>query len=1197
VGLDSVRRETGTSTRAGYGPGQGAPQVGPVMIACSSCDQPVAEEARFCPACGAALDARRSPAGEARKVVSALFADVVGSTGLAERLDPEDYKSVVDGAVARMVTAVETFGGAVLQVAGDGMLALFGAPAAHEDDPERAVLAGLRIVQDMEMYGKAVAREWGIEDLAVRVGIETGLVALGLVGGGAKVEYGAAGDALNTAARLQAASDAGTVLVGSDTQRLIAQLFVWDEPRDLTLKGKAQPVVAYPARRQRSAPARAPVGPIRARLVGRERELALGSDAIARVLAGSGRLLLVSGEAGIGKSRLVAELRRRFESASTPPGRRRWLEGRCVSYGEALPYWPFRGLLRDWLAAADSPEPAFDAALQSECRRLFGEGAGELAGLLAPVVGVGSGERSGSGEIPPEVLQRQIQDSVVAVLARLAQDCPLAVSLDDLHWADSSSLALLERMFALVEESRILLVLSARPESEHPFSRLAELALARLPRRANRISLQALGGEADRSLLDALIGAGTLPGELERRLLGRADGNPLYLEELVRSLIDGGALARVDDVWRFDREIAVDVPETVEKVILARIDRLSPDAHALVGVAAVLGRQFPKPLLDSVADLGERADTALTELYEADLVQDGPRWPTPSSVFKHTLIQEAVYRSLLKRRRQELHRLAVDAIESLYADRLGDFWGTLAHHASSAGDERRAIDYHRSAGAAARGVHAVDEAIEHYGGALRAAQRLGLAASDFDVRDSQLQRGSLLFDRGDAHAARLDLEQALEGARGASDAEMQVEALMDLVGLWRAVDFARASDLMDEAVRVSEQAAAPVQARALARLSIQYASQLRLDRALATGEQALAVARQPGADERAVALALDALKLTALWLGELKRLEQLTSDLARIFRVHPEDGFYLQFVLLESAFAPLGAGRFEEAVARIEEALALVRRRGSLIHEPLFIDALCWTYRSRGDYERSIAFGASASQLAHEIGHSEWAAWADATLGWALLDARAPGAAIEHLERGVQTAERASLPAQLVRCVSLLAWARSMLGEHASASVLALRADELLSQVATPPGGAWLFGAHAYLAAARAHIGCGDAHLVEALVAPIVAAARRTGWKEAIAGGSLVMGQALALLGEASAAEVALVHALEVADQTGLPAPAWEARVALSELLRGAGREAEGAGHAEQAHAILQRLAEPLGDAALRAGLLAQVPARSRGHV
>ena len=336
---------------------------------------------------------------------------------------------------------------------------------------------------------------------------------------------------------------------------------------------------------------------------------------------------------------------------------------------------------------------------------------------------------------------------------------------------------------------------------------------------------------------------------------------------------------------------------------------------------------------------------------------------------------------------------------------------------------------------------------------------------------------------------------------------------------------------------------------------------------------------------------MDALKLAAWQLGELERLEELTGELARTLRAQPEDEFYLQFVLLESAFAPLGAGRFEEAIARIEEALALLRQRGRLIHEPLFIDALCWAYRSRGDYERALASGSGASELAHQIGHHEWAAWADATLGWALLDARVPAAAVTCLERGMQTAEGASAPAQLVRCVALLAWARSMLGEHALAAALATRADELLSEVTTPPDGAWLFGAHAYLAVARAYTGCGYAERAEVLLWPVVAAAERTGWKEPIACGWLVIGQARAVLDDDSAAEAALVRSLEVAGAAGLPAPAWEAHKTLAELLHKVGRQTQAGVHAQQARRILHELVEPLSDPALRAGLLAQVPA------
>ena len=264
----------------------------------------------------------------------------------------------------------------------------------------------------------------------------------------------------------------------------------------------------------------------------------------------------------------------------------------------------------------------------------------------------------------------------------------------------------------------------------------------------------------------------------------------------------------------------------------------------------------------------------------------------------------------------------------------------------------------------------------------------------------------------------------------------------------------------------------------------------------------------------------------------------------------PESSFYLHWVLLEAAFVPLGAGRWDEADRRIEEALEMVRQRGWRMHETLFIDALCWTYRSRGDHERALARGREAAELAHEVGHREWAAWADATLGWALLDAGSPEAAAEALERGIRTAEETHAPAQITRCTCLLALARSLLGEDQAAAELADRGEELLARVSAPPGKAWLFGAHAYVAVARVRLAAGDPERAEALIAPIVAAAEESGWREPLARGLLVTGQARAALGDAAGAEVALTRALEVAKETGLPGPAVEARESLRWLSR-----------------------------------------------
>lgn len=1093
-----------------------------MTLACASCGAALDDDDRFCSACGAPVDAPGS-AREARKVVTALFADVVGSTSLGERMDPEDFKSVVGEAVGRMALAVEEYGGEVLELAGDGLLALFGAPTAHEDDPERAALAGLRIVESIEAFGQQVVRDWGIEGFGVRVGMETGLAVLGPVGGGGRVEYGAVGDVLNTAARLQAASDAGVVLVGAQTHRSIEALFEWGEPRELTLKGKAEPVTAYPAIAVRSAPAQAQRPNVGSAIVGREAELTTASEAIDRVLKGSGGILIVSGEAGIGKSRLVAELRTRFESGDEAGGPRRWLEGRCASYGEAVPYWPFRAPLRECLDEARAEHvPFLDAVL----------------GIADPAVAPGLAE-----ETP-----RLIGEAVADTLSDIARAGPLVLALDDLHWADASSLALIGRLFELIEEEPVLLVLTARPEREHGFWRLRETALRELPHRAREVALEALAGDADRALLSALVGSATLPAELERRLLARAEGNPFYLEELVRSLVDAGALVRANGGWRFDREIPVDLPETVEKVILARIDRLGSREHELLGVASVLGRQFPVALLEEVSDASRPVRDELRELQRADLMRDAGRRPVPMLAFKHTLIQETTYRSLLKRRRQELHRQAVDAIETLYADRIDEFLGMLAHHTSAAGEDRRALEYHRRAGEAARQVYAIDEAIEQYGSGLEAAGRLGLDDVEGAVRDSLLQRGRLHFDSGNAADGRADLERALEGARSAGDVEMQVDALLWLSSVWRTIDFPKANHLLDEAAHLSETVDSATRVGALGRLSIQYANQLRLDRALEVAERALGLAQDEGLGDEEVALALDALKLVALQLGDLERLEEVTGRLLPLLADHRDSSFYIAWVVLEAAFVPLGAGRWDEAIGQIEEAIAMVRRRGLRMHEPLFIDALCWAYRSRGDYERAIASGHAAAELALETGNPEWASWADATLGWALLEAGSPMAAAEILERGMNAAEGAGAPAPLTRCTCLLAWARSALGDTEAAAELATRGEALLVRVTAPPGGAWLFGAHAYSAVARVHLSAGEPERAEALVAPLVVAAEESGWREPFASGSLVLGQARIAKGDRAGAQIALAQALEAAEETGLVAAAREARGALAGL-------------------------------------------------
>ena len=642
------------------------------------------------------------PMREERRVVTALSADLVGSTAIAERLDPEEVRLVIGEAVARMVHAVEEFGGTVKDLAGDGVLALFGAPIAHEDDSERALRAGLRIIEEVQEFSREVGQSFGVASLDVRVGVNTGRVVVGPVGGGGRVEYGATGDAVNVAARLQASAPPGSVLAGAETRRLAERLFTWGDRLPLALKGKAEEVEAFhvdgavtPGRRDAETP-----------LVGRELEVSVAAEALAGVLAGTGSILFLSGEPGIGKSRFLGELR---QNADRPL----WLEGRCVSYGESMPYWPFRDLLRDWLGLAlDEPELRTRLTLRRALDRVAGTDAADLFPYLAMLLGLTPepDSRDRLAELSPEALQYRTFEVVRHLLERLAATGPVVVALEDVHWADPTSLQLLEQLLASTEDAALLLVITQRPDPDHPSWALRELAARRLPHRTCEIELHALSGDAERELLRALSGDRTLPDQVERELLRHAEGNPFFLEELVK--------------WYVEHESAAEIPPTVEKVILARVDRLEATHRSALTAASVLGRTFGLSLLAGVAGGEDGLREPLRELQRLDLIRESRRWPQPEFRFKHVLIQEAVYRTIVSSERQRLHRDAARWLEER-TDSVDDILALLAHHWLAAADEEKAVDYLTRAGDKARQEHALDEAIGHYRELLPLLERRG----------------------------------------------------------------------------------------------------------------------------------------------------------------------------------------------------------------------------------------------------------------------------------------------------------------------------------------------------------------------------------------------------------------------------------------------------------------------------------------
>ncbi len=723
------------------------PECGqPLARLCGQCQAPVAFDAKFCAACGARVgeDAPAAPrnaepdAGE-RRQLTVLFCDLVGSTELSTRLDPEDLREVVRAYQGAAAGAVERFGGHVAQYLGDGILAYFGYPQAHDDDPERALRAGLAAVD-----GVGALRERLGRPLAVRVGVHTGPVVVGEMGAGARRETLALGETTNVAARLEAAATPDTVVTSGTTLRLARGIFVTEDLGALTLRGVPEPVPAHRVVQPSGVRSRLDVAAGRlTRFVGREVELATLVERWERAADGEGQNVLVVGEAGVGKSRLAYQLRERL--ATIP---HTWLECGASPYTEDTPFHPVIALVAQGLAFTPADTPA--EKVEKIERGLRDLASPETVALLADFLGLPPPTPLA---LNPDVQRRKTMELLAQWNLALAAIQPLVLLVEDLHWCDASSLELLGRLIAQSATARMLFVATTRPEFTVPWparSNLTTLQLARLTKRQAREMVTTLVGE-------------TIPAETLEALVARADGVPLYVEELTKAVAEPGTARGADAI-----------PTTLAGSLMARLDRLSA-AKEVAQRAAVLGREFGYPLLAAIAEMDDAGlRQGLARLVDAEIVFQRGEPPEATYTFKHALVQEAAYESLLKRTRQQLHGRVVEVLRERFPERVESEPEVVARHAEAAGRSDDAIRYYGQAGERAQAGSAHEEAI----GQLRKAIVLletQPAAAERDKHEVSLQLtlgGSLIRARGYAHpetATAYERAAALGGAAG--DAE------------------------------------------------------------------------------------------------------------------------------------------------------------------------------------------------------------------------------------------------------------------------------------------------------------------------------------------------------------------------------------------------------------------------------------------
>ncbi|MES0344096.1 MAG: ABC transporter substrate-binding protein [Anaerolineales bacterium] len=670
-----------------------------------------------------------------RKPVTILFADIVGSTSIAEKLDPEEWKEVVQGAHHRVSEAIHRYEGTIAQLLGDGVLAFFGAPLTHENDPERAVRAALDLQESIADYRHQLAGF--VDDLYMRVGIHSGEVVVGQVGTDEHAEYLAIGDAVNVAARIESAAQPGQVLVSEICARLIEHAFELDEIKEIKAKGKTEPVRATVVLSLKAEPSLARgIGSVRAPFVGREAEVAQLEQALLALCQGQGQIVALLGDAGIGKTRLLEQVRERIcggepqnEPTHHEPSTIRWLEGRALSYGSSLSFWTINQLLLDDLDLTDlAPQVKIIAALRKRLLELFGEGKVSnvlpyLAHLLELTLEGDEGELI--QHMDGEAIKYQTLIYLSDYFERVATDAPTVLVLEDLHWVDPSSLEVLERLLALTDRVPLMVALLMRVDREHGSWDLKTNAEKDFPHRTTEITLHRLGSQESQILVEQLLGAEGLLDEIRELILIRSEGNPFYLEEVVRHLLESGLIQEIDGQWVVADEIdTLGIPDTLQGVLLARIDRLEGDVRDTLQRASVIGKSFLYKLLQSIAEAENELESHLSQLQRVDLVREKTRLPELEYIFKHSLTQEAAYNSLLLERRKAFHRQVGVALEQLFPDRQEEFLGLLAHHFRAAGDLEKAADYLIRAGDKARLADAHDEAVELYRGALPILQAL-----------------------------------------------------------------------------------------------------------------------------------------------------------------------------------------------------------------------------------------------------------------------------------------------------------------------------------------------------------------------------------------------------------------------------------------------------------------------------------------
>jgi class 3 adenylate cyclase/tetratricopeptide (TPR) repeat protein len=690
-----------------------------LILACPKCSSEILPSDKFCGVCRYDLRAAPSavpdklpdqkpleekkplpPSDSARKYVTVLFSDMSGYTAMTEKLDPEETKEIMGKVFGEISTVVARYEGFIEKFIGDAVMALFGVPQSHEDDPVRAIKAAREIHEIVSSISPQYEKRIG-KPLAMHTGICTGLVVTGEVNL-EKGTHGVLGDTINTAARLSGLAEPGEIVIGPDTYHQAEGYFTFEPMEPTTVKGKAEPIRPYKVLSAKEDPTKTHrLSGMRADLIGRKVEMAQLQEAVTNLRQGKGSIFSIVGDAGTGKSRLIEDFKATINLEEV-----QWREGHAYAYSQNIPYFPLIDLLsRAWqITEGDNPE---------QVRKKVETGAGYLIGErndLTPYIGSLYSIRYPEIEnVSPEYWKLKLHEAVQLILSALTHRAHTIICIEDLHWADPSSVELLRNILSDFRYPAVFLCIY------RPTFNLFTSQQATTIKTYHEINIHDLSPGESQDMVEALLKSKNVPIELKKFIQTKIEGNPFYLEEVINSLLETSTLIQQADQWLLTKPLTeTNIPSTIQGVIAARLDGLERDMKRIIQEASVIGRAFLYEILKRVTELKDVIDKSLSGLERLELIRTRTTQPDLEYIFKHALTQEVVYNGLLKKERQELHERIGLIMEQLFHDRLPEFYETLAFHYKQGQSISKAVDYLIKCGEKSLNRYSLDEAHRYY---------------------------------------------------------------------------------------------------------------------------------------------------------------------------------------------------------------------------------------------------------------------------------------------------------------------------------------------------------------------------------------------------------------------------------------------------------------------------------------------------